>query len=475
MRLPYKVTLIAMVPLIASVIMITLAQRHQEAQLATRQRDLIKQVYMDSTRADLRHYAALALSTLSPLYNTGRDDDEIKQQAMRQLAVLDYGSDGYFFLYDDQGVSLMHPRQPELVGQNLSGMVDADGRYPVRLMMEKAKQGGGFVEYSWHKPSAGGPAPKLAYVTPLPRWHWWIGTGIYIDDIEHVLDALDHELSVSVNNTMRWIAGITLLALMLIFGGGLWISMHELRMADAKLTLLAHQVVGSQEAERAYLSRELHDGTSQTLVSVKLLTEAALDQLPPENIAARAALSRAVARLQDALAEVRGMSHRLRPVMLDTLGLSAALGQLADEMWTHSTTRFTMRVEGLVFDLPEDIKTVLFRVTQEALTNIQKHAHATQVDLRLVFSHSGLQLRLLDNGVGFDTDAVLRHPRRGIGLRNMRERLASIDGRLDLQSRPGQTLLVADVPRHAVDRFAASPPSPTTPNLPNTTPDPATA
>jgi two-component system, NarL family, sensor kinase len=167
-----------------------------------------------------------------------------------------------------------------------------------------------------------------------------------------------------------------------------------------------------------------------------------------------------VARLQDALAEVRGMSHRLRPVMLDTLGLSAALGQLADEMWTLSPTRFTMRVEGLAFDLPEDIKTVLFRVTQEALTNIQKHAQATQVDLRLVFSERSLQLRLQDNGQGFDTDAVLRHPRRGIGLRNMRERLASIDAHLDLSSRPGQTLLVADVPRAAIDRFAASPPIP---------------
>jgi two-component system, NarL family, sensor kinase len=462
MRLPYKVTLIAMVPLIASVIMITLAQRHQEAQLANRQRDLIKQVYMDTTRADLRHYAALALSTLSPFYNTGRDDEDIKQQAMRQLALLDYGSDGYFFLYDDAGVSLMHPRQPELVGLNLSNMTDATGRQPIRLMMEKAQQGGGFVEYSWHKPSAGGPAPKIAYVTPLPRWHWWIGTGIYIDDIEHVLDALDHELSVSVNNTMRWIAGITLLALLLIFGGGLWISMYELRVADAKLTLLAHQVVGSQEAERAYLSRELHDGTSQTLVSIKLLTEAALDRLPPDNTAARAVLTRAVARLQDALAEVRGMSHRLRPVMLDTLGLSAALGQLVDEMWTHSPTRFTMRVEGLVYDLPEDIKTVLFRVTQEALTNIQKHAQATQVELRLVFSERSLQLRLRDNGVGFDTEAVLRHPRQGIGLRNMRERLASIDGRLDLQSRPGQTLLVAGVPREAIHRFAARTDTPQT-------------
>jgi two-component system NarL family sensor kinase len=255
---------------------------------------------------------------------------------------------------------------------------------------------------------------------------------------------------------MHWIAAIMGGGLLLIFGGGLWISMHELRLADAKLTLLARQVVSSQEAERAYLSRELHDGTSQTLVSIKLLTEAALERLPPQHSEARMALSRAVDRLTAALTEVRQMSHRLRPVMLDTLGLSAALGQLADEMWSLSGTHFAMTVEGEPFELPEDIKTVLFRVTQEALTNIQKHAEATEVELTLVFSKGSVTLRVQDNGRGFDTEAVVRDPSRGIGLRNMRERLASIDGRLLVQSRAGLTQVLAEVPEAAVVRFASA-------------------
>lgn len=454
MRLKLKVILLAMFPLVASGGLIVMAQHQQEQLLAQRQEALVRSAYIEAARADLRHFAALALSTLSPLYNTGRDDDEIKQQAMRQLAALDYGSDGYFFLYDFDGVNLMHPRQPGLVGRNLLKMKDENGQYPILMMRDIARTGGGFIEYSWNKPSTQDLAPKIAYVTPLPRWNWWFGTGVYVDDIDRVVADLNQALAASTASTMRWIGLIMGGGVLLVFGGGLWLSMHELRLADAKLTLLARQVVGSQEAERAYLSRELHDGTSQTLVSIKLLTEAALDRLPAEDAVTRAALGRAVDRLTDALTEVRGMSHRLRPVMLDTLGLSAALGQLADEMWALSGTRFAMEVEGEPFELPDDIKTVLFRVTQEALTNIQKHAQASQVGLRLVFSKGSVLLRVQDNGAGFDTEAVLRHPSRGIGLRNMRERLESIDGRLEVQSRPGATVVLAEVPEAAIRRFA---------------------
>lgn len=460
MRLTSKVILLALTPLVASVSLIAVAQRHQEDVLAHRQQALVKAAYLNVARAELRHFVAMALSTISPLYNTGRDDDEIKQQAMRQLAALDYGSDGYFFLYNDDGVNLMHPRQPELVGRDMRRFRDAYGQFPIQMMMERAKAGGGFVDYSWRKPSTDTPAAKIAYVTPLERWHWWLGTGLYVDDVDQVLAELDDELAASVNSTMRWIAGITLAGVLLIFVGGMWVSVHELRLADAKLTLMARQVVRSQEEERAYLSRELHDGTSQTLVSVKLLTESALERLPAESSAARAVLQRAVDRLQDALAEVRGMSHRLRPVMLDTLGLPAALGQLGEEMWGQSSTRFTLKVEGDSSHLPEAIKTVLFRVTQEALTNIEKHAGASRVELVLVFSTSGVQLRVQDNGRGFDTDFILHHPSRGIGLRNMRERLASIDGQLNVSSRPGQTLVSAQVPQPAIDRFADPAPTP---------------
>jgi two-component system NarL family sensor kinase len=454
MRLKTKIILLPMLPLLASTGMVVITQYQQEQLLSQRQAVLVRSAYMDAARNELRHSVALALSTISPLYNTGRNDDEIKRQAMRQLAALDYGSDGYFFLYDFDGTSLMHPRQPEQVGRNLLALRDREGRFPIEEMRDKARSGGGFVEFSWNKPSIQSPAAKIAYVTSLERWNWWFGTGLYIDDIDQVVAQLERELTASAQATMRWTGAFLAFGLLAIFGGARWLSMHELRAADANLTLLARQVVNSQEAERAHLARELHDGTSQTLVSVKLLTEAALERLPPDQGLVRQALERAVARLQSALVEVRGISHRLRPVMLDTLGLEAALQQMGDEMWGLSTTRFSLQVDGDPVVLPEAIKTVLFRVTQEALTNIQRHAGATWVEMHMAFDNGAVRLRVQDNGRGFEPDVLARDPQRGFGLRNMRERMASIGGSLELKSEPGATTVTAAVPQGAVQRFS---------------------
>jgi two-component system NarL family sensor kinase len=454
MRLKTKIILLAMLPLLASTGMILVVQQQQQRQLSQRQAVLVRGAYMEAARNELRHSVAIALSTISPLYNTGRDDDEIKRQVIRQLQALDFGADGYFFLYDFDGVNLMHPRLPEQVGQNLLDFVDAEQNQPILLMRNKSLSGGGFVEYNWNKPSIQGPARKIAYVTGLDRWHWWFGTGLYIDDLDPVVAQLGRELTDSNQATMRWTGAVLVFGLLSISGFGLWMGMQELRVADAQLTLLARQVVGSQEDERAHLARELHDGTSQTLVSVKLLTEAALQRLPADNSVARQALERAVERLKGALVEVRGMSHRLRPVMLDTLGLEAALNQLGDEMWGLSETRFSLQVEGEPIDLPDPIRTVLFRVTQEALTNVQRHAGATWVEMRMVFAKGAVALSVQDNGRGFEPDALSRDPQRGIGLRNMRERMASIGGSLRLQSEAGATVLTAEVPPSAIQRFS---------------------
>jgi two-component system, NarL family, sensor kinase len=124
---------------------------------------------------------------------------------------------------------------------------------------------------------------------------------------------------------------ITLCALVL--------NVSEYRSADAKLKRLAQQVVASQESERARLSRELHDGISQMMVSIKLLLESALARFEPSNArvpAAEAALSTSLARLGDNLREVRRISHALRPSMLDDLGLAAALEQLTRELSAES-------------------------------------------------------------------------------------------------------------------------------------------
>jgi two-component system NarL family sensor kinase len=428
----------------------------QQHALGRRERALVDGEYMNARRAELRHYVDLGLSTVKPLYDTGRDDEATRAAAIRLLRSLDYGDDGYFFVYDLDGHVLMHSRQPDLVGQNLWELRDPQGRATIQRLIAQAQAGGGYVEYLWRKPSTGQIAPKLGYVVALPRWHWMVGTGLYLDDIHAAEAQMDRQVSANIRQTLLWIAVIAGGGVALISLSGLWLNLSELRVADAKLRVLARQVVRSQEDERAHLARELHDGTSQTLVSAKLLIESAVDQLERESREAPPLLKKALARLNDLLTEMRRISHRLRPAMLDTLGLPAALKVLAGEADGHVAPQVSCHLQGEEFVLPDEVKTVLFRVAQEGVANAAKHAHAAQVRLALRFERDGVTLSVEDDGRGFDLQAVQFDPHRGIGLRNMRERLASIDGQFEVTSViGGGTRLQARISRAAVQRLTA--------------------
>ncbi len=445
--------LLAILPLLLSLGLIALAMQQQQQDLSHRERQVVERAIMAAKETELLNRVNQARSALAPLYDTRRDDAEIRDQALRLLTAMDTGIDDYFFAFDTGGRNLLHPRQPELQGQDLWDLRDPDGVLVIRELIARAHEGGGYVRYLWEKPSARTLKPKLAYAISLPRWNMVIGTGLYLDDIQAVLAQLDRQVNDNVHGTMAWIAGIALLGVAAIGVSGMALNVSDARSADAKLRNLARQVVKSQEDERAHLSRELHDSTSQTLVSIKLLLESAMSQLGREQ--APAALQRAVQRLGDALQEVRRISHRLRPAELDTLGLPAALDDLATEFDQHGRVRVALQLWGDAPQLPDEVNTVLFRVVQESLTNIEKHARATRVQIRLVFHARGLRLRIVDDGVGFDVPAIRVDPRRGIGMRNMRERVESIGGSFSIASRPGRTAVLADLPNVAIARLHA--------------------
>lgn len=455
-RLRRRIVLLAVLPLLAALALIALAVRHQAEELARSERALVESAYLASKEAELRHHVEMAMNMIMPIYASGRDDAAAQAEAIRILNAFDYDrGDGYFFAYTYDGRCLVLPHQPELVGQNLWDVRDRDGTPVVQALIARARQGQGYLRYVWNKPSARQDVPKLGYVVGLQRWGWMVGTGIYLDDVQATLDALERQGSANIAETMGWIAAIALLALVLVGGNALAMNLSDYRAADAQLQLLARQVVQSQENERAYLSRELHDGTGQTLVSIKLLMDSAIGQIERGRQSVPPPLAQARGRIDEALGEVRTISHRLRPVVLDTLGLPSALRHLGEEFAEHAQLAFFMRLRGAEIDLPDEIKTVLFRITQEALTNIDKHARASRVDLRLIYRLGGVRLTLADDGRGFDVQAISADPRRGIGLRNMRERAESIGGQVRVQSRPGgPTRVVADVPMAAIHRFA---------------------
>lgn len=449
MNLRTKIVALAVAPLLVALGLVAAAVWHQERDLAARERSLVEQSLLAQRRSELRSYVELAVSTVRPLYDAGRDDPATRQEALRRLAALDYGDDGYFFVYDLKGRSLMHSRQHELEGQDLWALTDSTGRRTIQDLIGRAVAGGGYVEYEWRKPSSAQRAPKLGYVTALPRWGWMLGTGLYLDDVEVAMQALQQQVADNVTTTMLWIAAIAATCLGVVSAGGLLLNLSEHRVAEARLRLLARRVVRSQEEERAHLARELHDGVSQTLVSAKLLIESGVDALERADRVAPPALAKALSRLNDSLSEVRRLSHRLRPALLDTLGLPAALEHLGAEFGEAGSLRVEVAVRGEARELPADVKTALFRVAQEALTNVHKHARARRVAIVLDADAAGLRLEVSDDGHGFDAAALAEDPRRGIGLRNMRERLDAIGGELTVRTRQGGgpgTQVIAAVP-----------------------------
>ena len=454
MRLKAKLLFVAAIPLLLSLALIATAVMLQQRELAAREHTLVEGGYVNARRAELRNYVQLAMSMVKPLVEAGGDPRATQAEAIRLLQSLDYGDDGYFFVYDMHGRVLMHPRQRELVGQDLWEMRDARGNATIQSLLARARSGGGYVDYMWRRPSTGQVAPKLGYVVQIPSWGWMVGTGLYRDDIDAATAQLDAQASSNIGQTLLWIAAIACGGVALISLSGVWLNLSEHRVADAKLQLLARKVVRFQEDERAHLARELHDGATQTMVSAKLLVESAIAQLERQDRGSPPALERALGGLTESLNEVRRISHRLRPAMLDELGLPAALELLAREANDAGVARVDLRVVGEDVALPEEVKTALFRVTQEALANVAKHAHAQQVLLELTFAGDGLALDISDDGQGFELDRVQLDPKRGIGLRNMRERLESIGGAFEVRAVIGAgTRLLAKVPLEAIRRL----------------------
>jgi two-component system NarL family sensor kinase len=327
---------------------------------------------------------------------------------------------------------------------NLWGLRDASGVATIQRLIARARAGGGLERYTWVKPSTGKPVPKLGYVVPVDQWGWMMGTGIYLDDVDAALAKVDVQQSRNVEATLWWIAALGLLSAAAVGSIGLVLNIRESRVADAKLKVLAQRVVDSQEEERARLSRDLHDGISQSLVSIKFQLEAAAIRMegdPGQRASALSSVERSAAAITSVLAEVRRISHDLRPALLDDLGLAAALAHLAGE--AGNGVQFA--AEGVAERLPAEVATVLFRIAQEGLANSARHAGANRTSVLL--SQRGLRLALTisDDGVGFDVDDLALHPQRGIGLRNMSERMDAIGGTMEIVSNSAGTTLRACV------------------------------
>jgi signal transduction histidine kinase len=202
----------------------------------------------------------------------------------------------------------------------------------------------------------------------------------------------------------------------------------------ARMRHLASQVISAGDQERAHIARELHDSTAQSLSALEMLVTASLRETPAGQLHDRLGVMRDI--VVESLAEVRTLSHNVHPRVLDDLGLVAALEFLARR--TREGSGVAVRVTSdVTVELSATVASVLYRVAQEAVRNAVRHGRPRDLRVALAADGRAARLEVEDDGGGFDV-AAAEADRAGMGIFLMRERLALIDGRLDIASAPGR-------------------------------------
>jgi two-component system NarL family sensor kinase len=203
------------------------------------------------------------------------------------------------------------------------------------------------------------------------------------------------------------------------------------------------------ELERQRLGRELHTGVGQLLAAIRLQLEVVASQLPNPPDLVKKALERIGTLAADALEQVRSISHRLHPPEWQRLTIEAAVLQLWEYSGIPERLEANLRIEPLPREPDQEIKVLIYRGAQEALSNLTRHARATKIEMVLEASGEQIVLRIEDNGVGFDVAKLLAAPASvaaGIGLRSIREQAAALGGKLEISSGPGGTKLELSAP-----------------------------
>ena len=209
----------------------------------------------------------------------------------------------------------------------------------------------------------------------------------------------------------------------------------ELEAYRSGARALASRILSAQEAERVRVSRELHDDTGQalTLILVRL-------QLI-ENMTRDAEVRRELTELRELVVQtldgVRRLAVQLGPSILEDLGLRSGLEWLADRVRQDTGLRVELALEAQDDHVTGTTAIAVFRVAQEALTNVVRHARATRAEIRLQEEEGALKLVVSDNGTGFDVDEARSRPTASVGLFGMAERVALVGGTIDMQSRKG--------------------------------------
>lgn len=299
----------------------------------------------------------------------------------------------------ETGESLFVDSLPDPAGLMSEQGVKAARRYGVRSMMYVPLQ------------ARGQTLGVMASITT--------GSRVFSPEERQLLITIGHQISTAIENAILY---------------------RELRHKEEIRRDGLRMAILAQEDERRRIARELHDQTSQVLTGASAMIEASVAALPEDYENVKETLKHARLSLTHMLFDVRNIIYELRPTMLDDLGLVAAARWHAEEFLGRAGILAHFETKGRKRKLSRPVETALFRIIQEATTNIVKHAGANNVTIRLEYSKDWLTLHIIDDGKGFDLQSALnpRDGKRGLGLVSMKERTEILNGTFTVESKPGK-------------------------------------
>jgi PAS domain S-box-containing protein len=224
---------------------------------------------------------------------------------------------------------------------------------------------------------------------------------------------------------------------------------EALRESEKQLRHLSSQLLTAQETERKRISRELHDELGQALAVLKLKVSFIEGGLLQDQTAIREECKDALQYMDQVIENVRRLSRDLSPSILEDLGLRAALGWLINNIIKNNNAKVTFEMEDIDHLLSQNAQIIIYRILQEALTNVAKHAEAKNISVVIKKAKDRVSFRVEDDGKGFDVVKVARREpmEKGLGLATMEERARMLGGALDLWSQEGKgTRMTFDIP-----------------------------
>ncbi|MFP7408404.1 methyl-accepting chemotaxis protein [Aeromonas veronii] len=287
MTLKQKILLLGAVPVLLMALVVNLSnymvsKRDLESDLVVARENAIKE-----RKALLSSYIMMAKTAVDAVYSLP-DSPENRQKVKELLRPLRYSSDGYFFVYDFDGNTILLPVRTELEGKNRWNDKDAKGKLLIQEILKSARQGDGFTEYWTAKPSIGRDAPKLAFTLVLDKYQWAIGTGFYIDDIDNELAALRAERESNMHASLQ----SSVLVILLILG----------------ITLAATVIVGNRVtkplADAVLALNDIANGDGDLTQRLKVQSQDEIGQLA-------SAFNRFVERIQSVVSQVGETSNHL--------------------------------------------------------------------------------------------------------------------------------------------------------------------